>query len=775
MEPWSQGSRASGLSLGVSEGSIPISPSPIWDSRRDALHGFQEEGGTYIAPPPQKRAGAYAIRNPPAPERPPGTNANVLFRPALRSTHRHTCTQAPKPKPKPRPQVRLPTPAPAPAPTLSPTPAPTHTPPTPTPPLATHGPRPTMTYSSSGPSLAQAPDADPPLPLSSSDSSSSSSSYSGSHSHSHSHSRSNSYPHARSSSGKRHAHLHRHDSRQVDTNQDDQDDQQLPSEKNDDYEPSIDTVSRLRHSHRRLQFRDAQTALKLDIRDDTATGYVTQVVQTVSVVQVVDSVGSPIAVQTLYGDTNTVVVDSASGSTVSASNPDTSTAAAPASNAASTDNVAQSSDDMTPLEATTPAADATTSDADPVIYSVPTPASSSDLLSSTYSVALDTLQDSAQTPGATIGTSINGSFNGTSSTPTADLSSSTSSQTTLTETSLDSTSVATSHTTSDVTSKSTSYSVMKNILSTSSTTSFTSSSISSFTSSSTTHSTTDTTDLSSTDLSSTIYSYSTETWTSTQYADGGGSGDGDATAASQPADSTTTSSANGSSSGGALSTTQKQVLGGVVGSIAGVAVLALLIMLAIKYKKRQSNLTLLGDSPPRSNAKGLITGGDSGNGSGGAMAERTGPFAVAAALAGLTGKRNNQTPEEANPTGERGFYRVSGKKLPSVLQTGGDGYSDPRDSVASGHTDYWRGSQAFNPSDGGSNRLALGSPMRPVSGVPIIRTGPARTPVKEENPFVDPISRPRPDSDALGDSIGGGSITSQDGSWGSPSRFKERI
>lgn len=45
---------------------------------------------------------------------------------------------------------------------------------------------------------------------------------------------------------------------------------------------------------------------------------VTQVVQTVSVIQVVDSVGSPIEVQTHYAPPATVVVDSASGITVAA-------------------------------------------------------------------------------------------------------------------------------------------------------------------------------------------------------------------------------------------------------------------------------------------------------------------------------------------------------------------------------------------------------------------------------------------------------------------------
>ncbi|KPM34901.1 hypothetical protein AK830_g11667 [Neonectria ditissima] len=649
-----------------------------------------------------------------------------------------------------------------------------------------------MTYSSSGPSLAQAPDVDP-----SSDSSSSSSwTSSGSHSHSHSHSHSNS--HARSSSAKRHAHLHRRDSHQVNPNANDDDSQDDQLQHQDEHR-SFDTGTRLRHSHRRLQNRETQNALKLDIRQEDTTGYVTQVVQTVSVVQVVDSVGSPIELQTLYGDPNTVVVDSASGSTISVSNPEPSSSeAAPASNPASTNNVAQSSADMTPLQASTPAAETTSiSDSlvsttgatsvsattDSVTDSASSLSETSVATASSYSVALDSLQDSSLTPVPTVESAYNGSLNGTSTTPTIESTTSTSSQTTLTETSPIVTSDSTTLTSSDVTSTATSdSSLLKDILSTTSNTrSLTSSSVSS--SSSTTTATETTTDLSSTILSSTIYSVSTETWTSTQYDDDGSSSGsyGDGTAVDQPTDPTitsTSSDSSGDSSGSTLSTQQKQVIGGVVGSIAGVAFLAILFLLAFKYKKKHGNRSLLGDNAAGTNAKRLITGGNSGGGSGGAMTERTGPFAVAAALAGLTGKRSNQTPPpDPDAGGERGFYRVSGKKLPSVLQTGGDGYSDPRESVASGHTDYWRGSQAFNPSEGGSNRLALGSPMRPVSGVPIIRTGPARTPIKEVNPFVDSNSpsRPRPDSDALGGSIGNGSIASQDGSYGSPSRFQERI
>lgn len=240
-----------------------------------------------------------------------------------------------------------------------------------------------------------------------------------------------------------------------------------------------------------------------------------------------------------------------------------------------------------------------------------------------------------------------------------------------------------------------------------------------------------------------------------------------------PSDST-------SSSGGAgdLSHQEKQIVGGVVGSVAGVAFLLLLALMAIKYKKRRNDVQeLIGDQGVGSRAitAGPASGGDGGSGAAAPMAERSGanPFGVPAALASLTGKNN--APPVAG-TGERGFVRVSGKKLPSVLQHGGDGYSDPRGSVMSGESDYYRGSQAFEPG-AGAHHLALGAPMRPVSGVPIMRSGPSRTAVTQENPFADdpfadPPSPPPPPPprDPLGRSLG-----SQDGSRGSGSKFQENI
>jgi len=229
-----------------------------------------------------------------------------------------------------------------------------------------------------------------------------------------------------------------------------------------------------------------------------------------------------------------------------------------------------------------------------------------------------------------------------------------------------------------------------------------------------------------------------------------------------------------------LSEQQKHIVGGVVGSCAGLAFLVLLAFMALKYKRRRNEVQeLIGDQGIRARelAASRGSGGDGGSGAAGAMVERSNakPFSVPAALASLTGMRSHAPPSPPATTGERGFVRVSGRKLPSVLQHGGDGYTDPRESVMSGASTYYRGSQAFDPGSE-SHRLALGAPMRPVSGVPVMRMGPSRTPVTEQNPFADPFAdppsptSPPPPPDALGRSLG-----SQDGSRVSASRFQENI
>lgn len=221
--------------------------------------------------------------------------------------------------------------------------------------------------------------------------------------------------------------------------------------------------------------------------------------------------------------------------------------------------------------------------------------------------------------------------------------------------------------------------------------------------------------------------------------------------------------------------TRNAVVGGVVGGVAGIAIAALLIMIFLKWRKRAfgKGIRLLGDGESTSQGKGPTRGRGGGLGEAATMAHRSALFAVPAALAKLTGKRAIDGPATAAPTQEKGFYRVSGKKLRSVLESGGDGFSDPDPHDSISGTSYYRDSQAFLDS---SNLppLKLGSPMRPTSGVPIFHTSPQRTPVQENGPF--PLGSPSafpnmlqvPEADPVGRSL-----TAQDGSRVSQSRFTE--
>ncbi|RDA95833.1 hypothetical protein CP533_5084 [Ophiocordyceps camponoti-saundersi (nom. inval.)] len=182
----------------------------------------------------------------------------------------------------------------------------------------------------------------------------------------------------------------------------------------------------------------------------------------------------------------------------------------------------------------------------------------------------------------------------------------------------------------------------------------------------------------------------------------------------------------------ALPPKERAIVVGVVTSVAGVAFLILLAMLAVKYHKKRKDISrsLLGAGHLGSTVPRTIAGG------GESMATVERPVTPAPVSALVRG--GGDAP--ADGAEHRGFYRVAGRKLPPVLMTGGDGYSDPRGTMMS--DDYGQSSHTLESA--GSSRprpLALGAPMRPVSGIPIMRSGPARTPVTQ-NPFVDPPSSP---------------------------------
>ena len=264
---------------------------------------------------------------------------------------------------------------------------------------------------------------------------------------------------------------------------------------------------------------------------------------------------------------------------------------------------------------------------------------------------------------------------------------------------------------------------------------------------------------------------------------GSGAADGPAGA---PASSDPTGGSGGDGPSKPLTPQQAgTIAGGVIGAAAGAAVLVFLVMFALKWKRRQAHLT--GDG----RGQRLLTSGDSNDGSGGglSMTQESLPFSLPAAMANFasrgrySGKTLASTSEQQPPTSEKGFYRVSGRKLPPVLQVGGDGYSDPRESVMSDGSVYYRDSTAFfdpqwasGATEAGlSPRLALGSPMRPVSGVPIMRSGPARTPVTETSSVVTSApqtpSTVRPGGEGLGRSLTSNYFDSP----GSSSRFTEEM
>ncbi|KAK1992675.1 hypothetical protein LX36DRAFT_587942 [Colletotrichum falcatum] len=181
--------------------------------------------------------------------------------------------------------------------------------------------------------------------------------------------------------------------------------------------------------------------------------------------------------------------------------------------------------------------------------------------------------------------------------------------------------------------------------------------------------------------------------------------------------------------------------------------------------------------------------GPEGGGSG--MIQRSlsyGPGAAAVGSGATTAaSKHSRRASEPSETGERGFVRVSGRKLPSVLQSGGDGYTDPHEGLAvpfggaanDDESIYYRNSQAFfDPGGEQTPRLALGSPMRPVSGVVVFKDSPARTPVTESTPFAGPNTSLSPPSPPPARDPIGRTLPSQDGSRdsrGSASRFQEQM
>ena len=200
------------------------------------------------------------------------------------------------------------------------------------------------------------------------------------------------------------------------------------------------------------------------------------------------------------------------------------------------------------------------------------------------------------------------------------------------------------------------------------------------------------------------------------------------------------------------------------------------------------------------------------------MAERSSETPLAAAGLAPFLRRLRPHSVQTNATtetipSERGFQNLGGRKIESVLSSGGDGYGDPgpsnRGNLSS--SSFYRDSQGTYGGPGSlpssmyvgpgspplsphlSGGVADGSsvPSEPLgpselpshspdTEVAVMRPGPARTPITSQGPFTlappktapHPPSTPSPRPPAIGDAVGR-SHPSFDGSRGS--RFAENI
>ncbi|KAI0877037.1 hypothetical protein GGS24DRAFT_178599 [Hypoxylon argillaceum] len=241
----------------------------------------------------------------------------------------------------------------------------------------------------------------------------------------------------------------------------------------------------------------------------------------------------------------------------------------------------------------------------------------------------------------------------------------------------------------------------------------------------------------STSVSSSSVAYFTSTAEPSVTSINGGNGIGSSSDTGN-GDGSASASASSSASG---NTSAATIAGSVVGAISGLAIILLLAAVVFRWKKRQSSMKLLQASRNDRGYGATTTGGTGGPAGDGGMSERRRsiPFAIPAALANLSGHNRFSKSTVLSDGGERGFAKISGRKLPPVLQFGGDGYSDPRETMMSDQSIDYRASQSLF-GEAALSRLAVGSPMLQETSIPVFHASPARTAVATSSPFSDPFS-----------------------------------
>ena len=155
---------------------------------------------------------------------------------------------------------------------------------------------------------------------------------------------------------------------------------------------------------------------------------------------------------------------------------------------------------------------------------------------------------------------------------------------------------------------------------------------------------------------------------STSVVGAGGNGSPGNTAPTPPP----SSNSNGSSGGSGAPPTQ-DLVGGIVGGVAGLAMIFVLLLLLFRWRRGKlgNRRTISPPVPQTLGHGGIPQSGD--------MTQRssTAPIAAAGFFRSLRpASSQTATTADTGPS-ERGFQKISGRKLPSVLASGGDGWGDP--------------------------------------------------------------------------------------------------
>lgn len=250
------------------------------------------------------------------------------------------------------------------------------------------------------------------------------------------------------------------------------------------------------------------------------------------------------------------------------------------------------------------------------------------------------------------------------------------------------------------------------------------------------------TDESYTNTASGIFATPDESTYATAAATGDYVGGGALATPTSPSPSASSTASSGGGSGApSLTPQQQQVVGGVVGSIAGVGlILGLILFLLRRYRLR---LKAQGRLPEQvAEREGLGDGND-----GPRMSQRSSAIPLTATLASSLRKfrpyssHTQATDVTAStvPESEKGFQKIAGRKIAPVLSTGGDGYGGDYGAFTketagpSGHqrnesslagSSFYRDSRGFYGGRGGESPIF---PPSPTIGSGEEKPGPSET------------------------------------------------